>query len=207
MCWNWIAAAPRTVRWPKALRAGQFPDRSVPRTDCARGRRSGPHLRGTRPSATTAPAWDEEGYGAATSRTNSTPSKDSFPDRRLCYRCDCRRRLTPSKAGPCAKCNGAEQFLTLHSKLAHAYGFAIGKGPRRRSRIEAHDSEVLDYPHDPVGPEPAAPSTGSRWTSISLVSASVRRWAVFLTTLSRSLLNPDGSPRLESSCLPGTRSR
>jgi len=26
----------------------------------------------------------------------------------------------------------------------------------------------------------------------------------FLTTLSRSLLNPDGSPRLESSCLPGT---
>ena len=26
----------------------------------------------------------------------------------------------------------------------------------------------------------------------------------FLTTLSRSLLNPDGSPRLQSSCLPGT---
>src|ERR1019366_9084985 len=26
----------------------------------------------------------------------------------------------------------------------------------------------------------------------------------FLTTLSRSLLNPDGSPRLESGCMPGS---
>ncbi|HXR34018.1 MAG TPA: 4Fe-4S ferredoxin [Verrucomicrobiae bacterium] len=56
----------------------------------------------------------------------------------------------------------------------------------------------------PVGPEPdAAIDRQQMEVDIACVGFGPAMGG-FLTTLSRSLLNPDGSPRLESSCLPGT---
>jgi electron-transferring-flavoprotein dehydrogenase len=56
----------------------------------------------------------------------------------------------------------------------------------------------------PVGPEPAAAIERQQMdVDIACVGFGPAMGG-FLTTLSRSLLNPDGSPRLESSCLPGT---
>jgi len=55
----------------------------------------------------------------------------------------------------------------------------------------------------PVGPEPdAAIDRQQMNVDIACVGFGPATGG-FLTTLSRSLLNPDGSPRLESSCLPG----
>jgi len=56
----------------------------------------------------------------------------------------------------------------------------------------------------PVGPEPAA-TIDRQQMEIDIACVGFGpAMGGFLTTLSRSLLNPDGSPRLESSCLPGT---
>ena len=52
-------------------------------------------------------------------------------------------------------------------------------------------------------PQPRPWSSGSRCPWTSPVSASVPRWADFCTTLSRNLLNEDGTPRLESTVRPG----
>ena len=56
----------------------------------------------------------------------------------------------------------------------------------------------------PVSPEPAA-SFDRQQMDVDIACVGFGpAMGGFLTTLSRSLLNPDGSPRLESSCLPGT---
>ena len=47
----------------------------------------------------------------------------------------------PQKAGPCAGCAGAEEFLRLQSKLTPVpERLAPGQGPRRRNGQQSHDS-------------------------------------------------------------------
>jgi len=53
----------------------------------------------------------------------------------------------PKKAGPCAKCNGAETFLTLHSKLDTCLtGARLAKDRAADAVSKLMIPEVLDYP-------------------------------------------------------------
>jgi alkylation response protein AidB-like acyl-CoA dehydrogenase len=53
----------------------------------------------------------------------------------------------PKKAGPCAKCNGAETFLTLHTKLDTCLtGARLAKDRAAESVSKLMIPEVLDYP-------------------------------------------------------------
>src|SRR5208337_1040687 len=83
-------------------------------------------------------------------------------------------------------------------------GFAPGQRPRGRSCIEAHDSGSAGLPRmTPVSPEPPA-SFDRQQMEVDIACVGFGpAMGGFLTTLSRSLLNPDGSAKLESGCLPG----
>jgi hypothetical protein len=53
----------------------------------------------------------------------------------------------PRKAGPCAGCNGAEQFLRLHSKLATCMtGVRLAKDRAAEAISKIMIPEALDYP-------------------------------------------------------------
>lgn len=53
----------------------------------------------------------------------------------------------PKKAGPCAKCNGAETFLTLHTKLDTCLtGARLAKDRAAEAVSKLMIPEVLDYP-------------------------------------------------------------
>src|SRR5208283_343796 len=84
-------------------------------------------------------------------------------------------------------------------------GFAPGQRPRGRSCIEAHDSGSAGLPRmNPVSPEPAA-SFDRQQMEVDVACVGFGpAMGGFLTTLSRNLLNPDGTPRFESPSLPGS---
>ena len=53
----------------------------------------------------------------------------------------------PKKAGPCAKCNGAEQFLSLANEARYLpHRLPAIQRPRRRGDFEAHDSGGAGLP-------------------------------------------------------------
>src|SRR5208337_15848 len=135
------------------------------------------------------------------------PRRVRARNRCVCYRRRRRRRLPPKQGRSGREMQRRGAVPHPAEQAVHVPdGFAIGKRPRRRSRIEAHDSGSAGLPRmTPVSPEPPA-SFDRQQMEVDIACVGFGpAMGGFLTTLSRSLLNPDGSPRLESSCLPGTR--
>ena len=98
----------------------------------------------------------------------------------------------PSKAGPCARFDGVEQFVRLRAKLDGCLtGAAPGQGPRGRCARQSHDSGSAGLPRM-SGEVPIERQT----MEVDIVCVGFGpAMGGFLTTLSRELVNPDGTPR------------
>jgi len=94
------------------------------------------------------PAWDEEGYKGCFSSQELDELEGFIPGIAACAVDVIGPDGThPPKAGPCAKCNGAEQFLALHNKLDTCLtGARLAKDRAAEAVSQIMIPEVLDYP-------------------------------------------------------------
>lgn len=94
------------------------------------------------------PAWDEAGYRGCYHQDELDSLEGIMPGIGS-YGLDVigNDGSHPQKAGPCAKCNGAEQFLSLHSKLATCLtGCRLAKDRAAEAISKLMIPEALDYP-------------------------------------------------------------
>ncbi|MGB7847015.1 MAG: acyl-CoA dehydrogenase family protein [Candidatus Acidiferrum sp.] len=94
------------------------------------------------------PAWDEEGSQSCFLQDEIDALEGFIPGIAACT-VDIigNDGSHPKKAGPCAKCNGAETFLTLHSKLDTCLtGARLAKDRAADAVSKLMIPEVLDYP-------------------------------------------------------------
>jgi alkylation response protein AidB-like acyl-CoA dehydrogenase len=94
------------------------------------------------------PAWDEVGYKGCFYRDELEELEGFIPGIAACtvdvIETD---GSHPPKAGPCAKCNGAEQFLAMHSRLDMCLtGARLAKDRAAEAVSQIMIPEVLDYP-------------------------------------------------------------
>ena len=94
------------------------------------------------------PAWDEDGYRGCFSSQELDELEGFIPGIAACAVDVIGPDGThPPKAGPCAKCNGAEQFLALHNKLDTCLtGARLAKDRAAEAVSQIMIPEVLDYP-------------------------------------------------------------
>ena len=94
------------------------------------------------------PAWDEAGYKGCFYRDELEELEGFIPGIAACATDVVENDGShPPKAGPCAKCNGAEQFLALHNKLDTCLtGARLAKDRAAEAVSEMMIPEVLDYP-------------------------------------------------------------
>jgi hypothetical protein len=94
------------------------------------------------------PAWDEAGYKGCFYRDELEELEGFIPGIAACATDVVENDGShPPKAGPCARCNGAEQFLALHSKLDTCLtGARLAKDRAAEAVSEMMIPEVLDYP-------------------------------------------------------------
>ena len=94
------------------------------------------------------PAWDEAGYRGCFRQDELDELEGLVPGIAACATdVIANDGSHPIKAGPCAKCNGAEQFLTLHSKLDTCLtGARVAKDRAAEAISNMMIPEVLDYP-------------------------------------------------------------
>ena len=94
------------------------------------------------------PAWDEEGYRGCYRQDELDSLEGLIPGIAACATDVITAEGShPPKAGPCAKCNGAEQFLTLHNKLDTCMtGARLAKDHAAEAISKLMIPEVLDYP-------------------------------------------------------------
>jgi alkylation response protein AidB-like acyl-CoA dehydrogenase len=94
------------------------------------------------------PAWDEEGFRGCYQQDELDALEGFVPGIAACATdVIAGDGSHPSKAGPCAKCNGAEQFLTLQSKLSTCLtGSRLAKDRAAEAVSKLMIPEVLDYP-------------------------------------------------------------
>ena len=88
-----------------------------------------------------------------------------------------------------------------HGWLPHR--FAAGQGPRRRSADQGHDSRSAGLSRM----SDASPSNGQTMDVDIVCVGFGPATAGFLTTLSRQLVNADGTPAIESPSIPACRCR
>ena len=136
------------------------------------------------------PAWDEAGYRGCYQQDELDSLEGIIPGIGS-YGLDVigSDGSHPKKAGPCAKCNGADQFLSLQTKLVYLpYRLPAIEGPSRRGDFEAHDSGgtglprmSADFPEPSAAVEPQKMDQQKierhRWRSTSPAWALVPRWA------------------------------
>jgi len=94
------------------------------------------------------PAWDEAGYRACYQQDELDSLEGIIPGIGS-YGLDVigKDGSHPKKAGPCAKCNGAEQFLSLQTKLATCLtGCRLSKDRAAEAISKLMIPEALDYP-------------------------------------------------------------
>ena len=109
----------------------------------------------------------------------------------------------PPKAGPCVR---LQRPRPVHP-AAHAHGWlphrlAAGQGPRRRGADQGHDSRSAGLPRM------SEPPIERQTMDVDIVCVGFGpATAGFLATLSRQLVNPDGTPAIESPSNPGCRCR
>ena len=94
------------------------------------------------------PAWDEAGYRGCFSRDELDELEGFIPGIAACdFDVIGNDGSHPPKAGPCAKCNGAEQFLAMHNKLDTCLtGARLAKDRAAEAVSQIMIPEVLDYP-------------------------------------------------------------
>jgi alkylation response protein AidB-like acyl-CoA dehydrogenase len=94
------------------------------------------------------PAWDEEGYRGCYQQDELNSLEGLIPGIAACATDVIQTGGShPEKAGPCAKCHGAEQFLRLQSKLATCLtGSRLAKDRAADAVAKLMIPEVLDYP-------------------------------------------------------------
>jgi hypothetical protein len=94
------------------------------------------------------PAWDEAGYRGCYQQDELDSLEGIIPGIGS-YGLDVigNDGSHPGKAGPCAKCNGAEQFLSLQTKLATCLtGCRLSKDRAAEAISKLMIPEALDYP-------------------------------------------------------------
>jgi alkylation response protein AidB-like acyl-CoA dehydrogenase len=94
------------------------------------------------------PAWDEAGYRGCFHQDELDSLEDVMPGIGS-YGLDIigNDGSHPKKAGPCAKCNGAEEFLTFQTKLATCLtGCRLSKDRAAEAISKVMIPEALDYP-------------------------------------------------------------
>jgi alkylation response protein AidB-like acyl-CoA dehydrogenase len=94
------------------------------------------------------PAWDEAGYKGCFYRDELEELEGFIPGiAASAFDVVDNDGSHPPKAGPCAKCNGAEQFLALHTKLDTCLtGARLAKDRAAEAVSQMMIPEVLDYP-------------------------------------------------------------
>ncbi|HTZ47975.1 MAG TPA: acyl-CoA dehydrogenase family protein [Verrucomicrobiae bacterium] len=94
------------------------------------------------------PAWDEAGYRGCFSQDELIELEGFIPGISACATdVIANDGSHPSKAGPCAKCHGAEQFLAMHNKLDTCMtGARLAKDRAAEAVSQIMIPEVLDYP-------------------------------------------------------------
>ena len=94
------------------------------------------------------PAWDEAGYRGCFYRDELEELEGFIPGIAACSLDVVENDGShPPKAGPCAKCNGAEQFLAMHSRLDMCLtGARLAKDRAAEAVCQIMIPEVLDYP-------------------------------------------------------------
>jgi hypothetical protein len=94
------------------------------------------------------PAWDEAGYRGCFRQDELDELEGLVPGIAACATdVIANDGSHPVKAGPCAKCNGAEAFLTMHSKLDTCLtGSRASKDRAAEAISKMMIPEVLDYP-------------------------------------------------------------
>jgi alkylation response protein AidB-like acyl-CoA dehydrogenase len=94
------------------------------------------------------PAWDEAGYKDCFYRDELEELEGFIPGIASCPSDVVENDGShPPKAGPCAKCNGAEQFLAMHSRLDMCLtGARLAKDRAADAVSQIMIPEVLDYP-------------------------------------------------------------
>ncbi|MGB9434062.1 MAG: hypothetical protein WBQ89_17595, partial [Candidatus Acidiferrum sp.] len=94
------------------------------------------------------PAWDEAGYKGCFYRDELEELEGFIPGIAACATDIVENDGShPPKAGPCARCNGAEQFLALHNKLDTCLtGARLAKDRAAEAVSQMMIPEVLDYP-------------------------------------------------------------
>ena len=94
------------------------------------------------------PAWDEAGYKGCFYRDELEELEGFIPGIAACaIDVIAEDGSHPQKAGPCARCNGAEQFLALHTKLDTCLtGARLAKDRAAEAVAQIMIPEVLDYP-------------------------------------------------------------
>jgi alkylation response protein AidB-like acyl-CoA dehydrogenase len=94
------------------------------------------------------PAWDEEGYRGCYQEQELDELEGIIPGIAACATdVIAGDGSHPRKAGPCAKCNGAEQFLRLHQKLDTCLtGVRLAKDRAAETISKLMIPEALDYP-------------------------------------------------------------
>lgn len=94
------------------------------------------------------PAWDEEGYRGCYQELELDELEGIIPGIAACAQdVIAGDGSHPRKAGPCAKCNGAEQFLRLHQKLDTCLtGVRLAKDRAAETISKLMIPEALDYP-------------------------------------------------------------
>ena len=94
------------------------------------------------------PAWDEAGYKGCFYRDELEELEGFIPGIAACaIDVIADDGSHPQKAGPCARCNGAEQFLALHTKLDTCLtGARLAKDRAAEAVAQIMIPEVLDYP-------------------------------------------------------------
>ncbi len=94
------------------------------------------------------PAWDEAGFRGCFHQDELDSLEDVMPGIGS-YGLDIigNDGSHPKKAGPCAKCNGAEEFLTFQTKLATCLtGCRLSKDRAAEAISKVMIPEALDYP-------------------------------------------------------------
>jgi len=94
------------------------------------------------------PAWDEAGYRGCYQQDELDSLEGIIPGIGS-YGLDviASDGSHPKKAGPCAKCNGAEQFLSLQTKLSTCLtGCRLSKDRAAEAISKLMIPEALDYP-------------------------------------------------------------
>ena len=94
------------------------------------------------------PAWDQAGYQGCFYRDELEELEGFIPGIAACaVDVIAEDGSHPQKAGPCARCNGAEQFLALHTKLDTCLtGSRLAKDRAAEAVAQIMIPEVLDYP-------------------------------------------------------------